>query len=302
MGIVWDIKRFAIHDGPGIRTTVFFKGCPLQCQWCHNPESRDPRPTHAFRANRCLRCGQCVAACPEAAISTENGVPHRDQAACSDHHACADVCPTEARTIIGTDMTVNDVLENIRRDRVFYDRSGGGVTFSGGEPLMQPEFLGDLLTACRAESIHCALDTTGLTRPEVLASLARNVDLFLYDLKVIDAQRHLEYCGATNVPIQQNLIMLTAEGHRVIIRFPLIPGITDDSDNLDALGRFVADLPAACPIDVLPYQAMGVGKYAMVGIDYLLPDLEPPSELMIDRAVTHLRDFGLAITVRGRTP
>ena len=302
MGMVWDIKRFAIHDGPGIRTTVFFKGCPLDCWWCHNPESRAAGPEMAFRRNRCLRCGRCVEACPEGAISMNEHLPHLEQEKCVGSQACIEACPTQARTMIGREMSVDQVMDQVRRDTVFYERSAGGVTFSGGEPLMQPEFLCDLLKACRGEGIHTVLDTTGHASPEVMARVAEHVDLFLYDLKIMDDDRHREYCGVSNQIILDNLRDISQRGLPVIVRFPLVPGVNDDEANLDQLGRFVADLPAPCPVDILPYQAMGVGKYEVVGRPFRLPEVAPPAEESIALAVDILGNFGLEVMVKGQTP
>jgi pyruvate formate lyase activating enzyme len=299
MGMILDIKKFAIHDGPGIRTTVFFKGCPLECWWCHNPESRDPAPEPVYRAARCIRCGRCVEACDAGAITMTDDGPAVDDGRCRFSLACVEACPPEARQIIGRDMTVAEVMEEITGDVVFYDESGGGVTMSGGEPLAQPEFLGRLLLACRGAGIHTTLDTTGHAPPEVLDSVADDVDLFLYDLKLMDDARHRKYCGASNDLILENLRRLSGDGREIIVRVPLVPGITDDEANLEAIGSFVASLPAHHPLDILPYQRLGIDKYDMMKRPCPLRDLQPPGDEAVESAVRVLAHSGGRIMVRG---
>ncbi|MDY7107071.1 MAG: glycyl-radical enzyme activating protein [Planctomycetota bacterium] len=302
MGMILDIKKFAIHDGPGIRTTVFFKGCPLDCWWCHNPESRETGPEPVFRGGRCIRCGRCVDACDAGAITMTDDGPAVDDDRCRLALACVEACPTEARQVIGREMTIEDVMREIARDVVFYDESGGGATMSGGEPLIQPDFLGRLLRACRDDGIHTTLDTTGHAPPEVVDAVADDVDLFLYDLKLMDDARHRKYCGAPNELILENLRRLSGEGREIIVRIPLVPGITDDATNLEAIGSFVASLPAQHPIDILPYQRLGIDKYDMMKRPCPLRDLQAPGEESVEAAVHLLaRSGGGRVMVRGET-
>ncbi len=216
-GIIFDIKRFAIHDGPGIRTTVFFKGCPMKCPWCHNPESQEK--------------------CPERVGN--NG-------------------KTE---IIGKKRSVAEVMSEIEKEVVFYDESRGGVTFSGGEPLVQPQFLLALLKECRKRDIHTTLDTTGYTSPKTFKSIIDKVDMFLYDLKIMDEQNHIRCTGVSNRLVLENLKILAKKGKKIIIRFPVIPGITDTEENIKAVGTFVSSLESISEIDLLPYHRTAEGKY-----------------------------------------
>jgi pyruvate formate lyase activating enzyme len=223
-GLIFDIKKYSIHDGPGIRTTLFLKGCPLACAWCHNPESQSSKPEMIFREQRCIRCGVCLTACPRRAITWNGDGPLTDWAACQPCDACVTACYAEARERIGREMTVAQALAEIERDRAFYDESGGGVTFSGGEPLMQSDFLAALLHACKAQDLHTAVDTCGFAAWETLDKVRGEVDLFLYDLKLMDDARHRAFTGVSNAPILANLQALSRLGHNLLIRIPLVPG------------------------------------------------------------------------------
>jgi len=294
-GIVFDIRRYSIHDGPGIRTTVFLKGCALSCLWCHNPESQASGPDLILRESRCIRCGACVEACPNGAITwTENG-PVTDRAKCRGSGRCAAVCFAEARAHAGRTMSVEEVMEIVERDRPFYEESGGGLTVSGGEPLLQPYFTAALLRAAKARGIHTALDTCGHASWRNLDRLRGDVDLFLYDLKLMDEDRHRLFTGAPNRRILENLRALAARGHRIVLRVPLVPGINDDDDNLDAVRRLAASLPTLAGLDLLPYHRVGVDKYARVGRTYPLPDILPPARERLAAVAESLAAAGLPV-------
>lgn len=259
-GIVFDVKRFAIHDGPGVRTTVFLKGCPLRCAWCHNPESQAFEPELLFWEERCTGCGACAASCPRQAIVVSRGKASTDRSRCTACGQCLPICPAHARSIVGSLRSVGAVLAEIERDTLFYDQSGGGVTLSGGEPLGQRGFSVELLRLCRERRIHTAVDTCGYADPEDLASVAEHTDLFLYDIKLLDDRRHVSLTGVSNRRILDNLNRLSTWGNRVWVRVPLIPGINDAASDLEALGHFVARFPHVESIQILPYHRAGERK------------------------------------------
>ena len=299
-GFVFDVRRYAIHDGPGIRTTVFLKGCPLSCWWCHNPESQAPGPEVIFREGRCIACGACIAACPEGALSRDaQGRPFAGPGACARCGACAAVCYAEARRMAGREATVDEVMAEVERDAAFYERSGGGVTFSGGEPLMQIEFLDALLRASRGRGIHTALDTCGYAPWESIDRIRGMVDLFLYDIKLVDDARHREATGVSNGPIVENLLALSRYGHGIRLRFPVIPGINDDDTSVQEIGALASSLPSLIGIDIIPYNRLGVEKHARLGRPYRLPDALPLSAERIEALAGILGSFGLRVNIGG---
>ncbi len=278
-GLVFDIRRYAVHDGPGIRTTVFLKGCPLNCWWCHNPESQSPDPEIMYREARCAHCGQCLSACPQNAIAWQHDAPITNPARCTRCGACAQLCPTQARELTGECMSVEHVMRLVRRDIQFYDESGGGVTLSGGEPLYQSEFTAALLRACKKEEIHTALDTSGFAAWQILDDIRSDVDCFLYDIKLLDDARHIQYTGVSNQIILENLHRLAQRGHAIILRLPLIPGITDGEENIQAVAQLARSLPTVLRVDLLPYHDAARLKYQRLGIAYPLPpDISLPAE------------------------
>jgi pyruvate formate lyase activating enzyme len=275
-GTVFDIKKFSIHDGPGIRTTVFFKGCPLGCWWCHNPESQISARELMVRESRCIRCGACLAHCSQGAISSQGDGVVTDGELCTVCGACVDACYAEAREIVGREMTVDQVMAVVERDVPFYDESGGGVTFSGGEPLMQPAFLEALLKACRAQEIHTALDTCGFASWTTIDRIRGDVDLFLYDLKLLDDDRHRRFTGVSNALILKNIQELSMRGHDIILRIPIIPGFNDDGENMRQIAEFSAALPHLLQVNILPYHHTAADKYERLNRDYALPETQPP--------------------------
>ncbi len=298
-GTIFDIKRFAIHDGPGLRTTVFFKGCPLDCWACHNPEGKEKRIDLLVREDRCTLCGDCIDLCETESISLDGKTLRVDRATCTSCGDCIEVCLPGALAIAGREVSAREVLVEIERDMVFYDQSGGGVTFSGGEPLSQTDFLLDLMSKCRERCISTVVDTSGFAPLELVESVAELTDLFLYDVKLLDANRHQDFTGASNDTILQNLEWLAKHGPPVIIRVPLLPGINDDAKNIESLGKFASALSTEIPIDILPYHRAGIDKYTRIGHAYRLLDERPPSEETIGTTVRTLRTYGLKVKVRG---
>jgi pyruvate formate lyase activating enzyme len=255
-GIVFDIKRFAINDGPGIRTAVFFKGCPLSCSWCHNPEGQSSFPQLMFRANRCTVSKACIAACPLGAIRWE-GSSITGWEVCDACGKCAEVCYSGAREIVGYEVSVRQLMAEIERDIPFYDQSGGGVTFTGGEPMHQREFLYEILVECKTLGLHTVVDTSGYASWESFEQVLPYVDLFLYDIKLMDEFRHLQHTGVSNRMILDNLRKLSRLGANILIRIPLIPGVNDD-ENLDKTLIFLESLPHLHDFELMPYHEIGV--------------------------------------------
>ncbi len=298
-GTIFDIRRFSIHDGPGLRTTVFFKGCPLRCLWCHNPESQHRRPERMFWAERCLKCQACIASCAQGALSWDGKQVVTDEQKCTLSGLCVDTCYADARQIAGHNATVDEVMSEIQRDISFYDGSGGGATFSGGEPLLQPAFLLALLRACKASEIHTALDTSGFARWDVLDLVRPFVDLFLYDLKLMDSGRHRKFTGVFNTRILDNLQRLAKLGHNIIVRVPLIPGVNDDLENLRLTAAFTAGLGGLGRVDVLPYHYAAMSKYERLHRTYRLPGLHTPSEERMQEISQVFEGFGLQVNSGG---
>lgn len=299
-GFVFDIRKYSIQDGPGIRTTVFLKGCPLSCWWCHNPESQSKQPELIFRPERCIRCGTCREVCAPQAILWEAGELPRDlEERCTQCGDCAEVCAAEARQVAGWTASPAEVVAEIEADIPFYDESGGGVTFSGGEPLQQRAFLLECLRACRAREIHTAVDTCGFASWETFESIRPLTGLFLYDLKLMDSERHREFTGVPNEPILENLRRLAALKHPLVVRVPVIPGITAGPENIDQIGAFVAGLPGSIRVDILPYHNSAVGKYERLHRPYRLADTPSPSEAEMQAVAHRLEGFGLEVKIGG---
>jgi pyruvate formate lyase activating enzyme len=297
-GSIFDIRRYTLHDGPGIRTTVFLKGCPLSCWWCHNPESRSSTAQVMVRENLCVRCGECAAACMHGAVTLQDDGPHTDAELCELCGACVAACAAGARELVGRTVTPAEVLAELQTDIPFFDESGGGVTFSGGEPLQQPEFLAQLLTGCKVLELHTAVDTSGYAPWQVLQGLLDRVDLFLYDLKCIDDQRHQHYTGVSNGVILHNLARLQAAGADVIVRIPIIPGLNDDESEISAAGQFCARLGIR-RVDLLPYHASAGAKYRRLGIPYALEQVAAPADEHMQALSETLKALGLDARVGG---
>jgi pyruvate formate lyase activating enzyme len=279
-GTIFDIKRFAIHDGPGIRTTIFFKGCPLHCVWCHNPEGIESRFELMPNPRRCAAdCTECLKVCPDVLAKKDGRIvlqrAVRGDALCS---SCADACVYDALRLVGKRVTAEDITTEVEKDRIFYEQSGGGVTFSGGEPLLQPVFLSELIDELKIGGFHLALDTSGFAAWEVLDGIARKCDLILYDLKTMDDAMHRKYTGVSNRLILDNLKRLSSVGKEIWVRVPLVPGVNDDEENMRRTADFLRPLPNIKRVSVLPYHKGGCEKYTNLGKGAGFRTFEPPSE------------------------
>ena len=298
-GIIFDIKKFSIHDGPGIRTTIFLKGCPLHCTWCHNPEGRSPRKEIRFWDKRCISCLECVQACEHRAISIFGGKPVRNPNLCQGCGACAEVCPAEATELIGRTMTVTDILMEIEKDVLYYDQSGGGATFSGGEPLLQIGFLEAILRACKDHSIHTVIDTSGYVKFVNFQRVSSLTDLYLFDIKIMDNVRHMHYTGVSNRLILKNLGELTKTRAEIIVRVPIIPGVNDDLENITEVGQYLKSLDRLHPVNLLPYHRAATEKYNRMGNKYQHQGVLPPSAEQMANIAENLESFGLSVSIGG---
>ena len=272
---LFETRRFAVHDGPGVRTVLFLKGCPLRCRWCHNPEGMESQPQLAYHEHKCRHCGECVAACRQHAHVMVDGVHVFNRAACIACGACEVVCSGRALKRLGHPLTVETARRLILADRDFY-RDGGGATLSGGEPLLHPGFCADLFKRLKADGIHCALDTCGAVAWDAFATVLPWTDMVLYDLKHADDARHRAYTGKSNRQIIENLRRLTTCGVPIEIRIPIIPAFNDDADSIGAIGRVLNDLPNIVAVRLLPYHR-AASKYHALGRADTMPNVDPPS-------------------------
>ncbi len=276
--MIFNIQRYSTEDGPGIRTTVFFKGCPLRCLWCHNIESIKTHPQIVWSGIKCIGCGECLKACPEKAIlKTKDGLK-TDRAICKNCGLCAEACPSGARELLGYEISVDDLVKEVEKDKPFYENSNGGITASGGEPTLQHEFLIEFFKKCKEKGLHVALDTSGFTTWERLEKIIEHVDLILYDLKVLDEEKHEEYTGVSNKIILENLKKIDSSNKKIWIRIPVIPEFTANKTNIENIGKFIKDFKNISRVDLLPFHKLGISKYEKLDLEYTCKDFEPPSE------------------------
>jgi len=294
-GVVFDVQTYAIYDGPGIRTLVFFKGCPLRCRWCHNPESWDLHPQMAYLHERCAGCGMCVRACPNKALHLSEGGIIRDMDRCVVCAVCVRACPNDAMERIGREASVEELASEILPDKPFYENSGGGVTFSGGEPTMQTEFLLANLRAMKRDGLHTALETCGAFNEKLCDPLCELVDLFLFDLKMIDAKAHRHWTGVDNRIILDNFKRIHNKigSKRMAVRMPLIPGVNSDEDSVDALIDFLIDNAYRGRVHLMPYNRMAKNKWQKIGRGEQYVDFGELSEETIQRIQGQLESAGL---------
>jgi pyruvate formate lyase activating enzyme len=304
-GLVFNVQRFSIHDGPGIRTTVFLKGCPLHCFWCHNPEGLRFKLEVQFTASRCIACGECVLACPHGAqeLGPAGRVFHRER--CLACGACVMACYSQALQLTGQMMSLDQAMIEILQDRAFFESSGGGVTLSGGEPMLQHEFTLALLGRCKAAGLHTAVETTTQTRWDYLAAALPLVDLFMIDIKHFDPDKHKQATGVSNHLILANIRRLAQTGKPIIFRIPVVPGVNDSPAEIGAIAGFIheqmvarADGGAALALELLPFHQLASDKYASLGMDYQAAGLHAPSKHTMAQLAETARAAG--VTVRSR--
>ena len=264
-GIIFDIQRFSVHDGPGIRTTVFFKGCNNHCQWCHNPESLSARPELQFFSERCIGCKHCFGACPTEAHQLKEGERQFHRERCTACGRCAGECFSNALRIVGKQMTTAEVLAEVLADKVYYDHSGGGVTLSGGEPLLQTKFAKEILMACQADQIHAAIQTAGNYSFDRLAELLPYTDLVMYDFKVFAEDLHAKYIGSGYQRIRGNLLALSEQNVKLVVRTPIIGGINDNTEEISKIAWFIKDFKHLLYYQLIPYHRMGEDKVERLG-------------------------------------
>jgi pyruvate formate lyase activating enzyme len=292
-GIVTNIQRFSIHDGPGIRTTVFLKGCNLRCFWCHNPETLSPKPELQLFLERCIGCGECLRRCERGGHVMVDGARQYRRDLCVGCGRCAETCYAEALVLVGQEKTVDEVVEEVLRDRPFYETSNGGVTLSGGEPLLQLEFSRAILECCKAEGLHTAIETALNAPWERVAALLSATDLVMLDIKHMDSDKHRACTGVPNERILENVLRLGQEPQPVIVRTPVVPGVNDMPEEIAAIARFVAQIPNLMYYELLPFHPMARGKYSSLDLDYGAKDLKTPPRELMDRLTAAAAEVGV---------
>ena len=288
-GCVFNIQKFSLHDGPGIRDLIFMKGCPLRCHWCSNPESQRLHPEIAYKIDRCIgfeTCGLCRDACPEKAISSDDaGRAAIDRSRCNHCGTCAKVCPDRALELIGREMNMAEIVDIVAADEGFHFRSGGGITIGGGDPILQPDFVSALLRECRRQGIDTAVETAGYGSWDRLEKICRHANLIFYDVKSMDAEKHMEFTGVSNALILENLSRLSIRlpDIPVVARTPVIPGFNDTDKDVSAIVKFLKTIGTLKKYELISYHRFGVPKYRLLGKTYLCPDINPPAGECMER-------------------
>lgn len=295
--LITNIQRFSVQDGPGVRTTVFLKGCPLKCTWCANPETQNSYPEVAHLNSLCIKCGNCVQVCHLNAITMEgvNGTPeiNINRELCDNCGECAGACPSKALRLYGKYMSVAEVLEEVKKDMDFYLESGGGVTVSGGEPLMHADFVAELFSWCHKIGIHTTIDTCGYSRTDDLVKVFEHTNLFLFDLKFMDPSEHKQYTLQDNEIILRNFKRLIDTGISMVVRIPMIPGINDSEENLTNIAKFLYDQDKDIKVNLLPYHRYGIGKYGMLDRTYDLQDVKSPKGESLQNSLSIFKKAGM---------
>lgn len=284
-----NIQRFSVHDGPGIRTTVFFKGCNLRCLWCHNPETFTAKPLLQYHSMKCTACGKCAAVCPNHAVTVRTGEIVTDRALCTACGKCCDGCVAGAREINGRGYEVGEILETVLRDRAYYDKTNGGLTLSGGEPLLQPDGCTELLSAVKREGISTAMETALNVSRQTVDKVLPLVDFIMCDIKAMDTDLHKRLTGCGNERILDNIRYLSGQGRKMLIRVPVVPTLNDSEENIRAVAEFVNTLPGRHEIEFLKFHSLARDKYASLGMDYPVSDITPPTEEEIQKIRSEFR-------------
>ena len=307
-GIVTNIQRFSIHDGPGIRTTVFLKGCNLRCFWCHNPETWQPQPELQLFLNKCIGCGECFDACPNEVHEMVDGVRHFHRTRCVGCGTCTDTCYAEALVLVGDDMTVDEVMQEVLADRAFYESSNGGITLSGGEPALQADFSYALLERSKAEGLHTAIETDANYSWQTLERLLEVTDLVMSDIKHMNPETHKACTGVTNTRIIENHRRLMETNKPVILRTPVVPTVNANPDDIAAIAAYVRDLctlrkasnsESSCPsLELLPFHRLAADQYRSLDLDYKAVNLTSPSKEQMVEFEQVAASFGIDVKAR----
>ncbi|MBN2239214.1 MAG: glycyl-radical enzyme activating protein [Dehalococcoidales bacterium] len=298
-GTIFNIQKFSVHDGPGIRTTVFMKGCPLHCRWCSNAESMSPYPEPGIIRSNCDLCGECTAVCPLGALTIAGNELRIDRSLCDGCGKCVDACYRDAITIYGRQVTVDEVLDVVRKDKDYYLGSNGGVTVSGGEPLRQSIFVFELFKKCREEGILTCLDTCGYASGEAIKAVLPYVDYILYDLKLINPEKHEQFTGVDNRVIKDNAATAVSSGASILFRIPLIKDVNCTLENITETAEFISSLGEGLSIEMLPYHRLGIGKYRTLDRDYPGIDMETPSAEEMQQMKEIFEHYGVQCTIGG---